>query len=230
MIAGAGDDVLAVVAHPDDESFGLGGIIAALVDAGARVHVLCFTRGEASTLGRTAEADLGAVRARELKSAGEVLGVGRAVLLAFPDGGLADRPLRELTVPVAETAREVHATMLLVFDDTGVTGHPDHRRATEAAVEVADTLGLPVHAWAIPDGVASGLNREFATTFTGHPVDQLSTAVPVDRDRQARAIVCHGSQATDNPVLWRRLELSGEVDHLRLLAGTPASPPAEVGR
>ncbi len=42
--------VLAVVAHPDDESFGLGAVIDALTSAGAAVHVLCFTRGEASTL------------------------------------------------------------------------------------------------------------------------------------------------------------------------------------
>ena len=42
--------VLAVVAHPDDESFGLGAIIDKMTSAGAAVHVLCYTRGEASTL------------------------------------------------------------------------------------------------------------------------------------------------------------------------------------
>jgi N-acetylglucosamine malate deacetylase 2 len=42
---------LAVCAHPDDETFGLGAVLAALVDAGTAVVVLCFTRGEASTLG-----------------------------------------------------------------------------------------------------------------------------------------------------------------------------------
>ena len=42
--------VLAVIAHPDDESFGLGAIIDRMTSGGAAVHVLCYTRGEASTL------------------------------------------------------------------------------------------------------------------------------------------------------------------------------------
>ena len=46
----AWSDVLAVVAHPDDESFGLGALLAAFVAAGVRVSVLCLTHGEASTL------------------------------------------------------------------------------------------------------------------------------------------------------------------------------------
>jgi len=48
-----GGPALAVIAHPDDESFGLGAVLAALSGAGAQVRVLCFTRGEASTLGTT---------------------------------------------------------------------------------------------------------------------------------------------------------------------------------
>ena len=44
------ESVLAVVAHPDDESFGLGAIIDRMTSGGASVHVLCYTRGEASTL------------------------------------------------------------------------------------------------------------------------------------------------------------------------------------
>jgi N-acetylglucosamine malate deacetylase 2 len=48
--------VLAVVAHPDDETFGLGAVIDSLTSAGSAVHVLCFTRGEASTINeRTAD-------------------------------------------------------------------------------------------------------------------------------------------------------------------------------
>ena len=55
--------VLAVVAHPDDESFALGAVIAALADSGSRVDVVCLTRGEASSLGAD-HADLLVVRVR----------------------------------------------------------------------------------------------------------------------------------------------------------------------
>ena len=58
-------DALAVVAHPDDESFGLGAILSALSGAGVAVRVLCLTHGEASTLGSTV--NLAQVRVCELQ-------------------------------------------------------------------------------------------------------------------------------------------------------------------
>src|SRR5664280_869207 len=66
--------VLAVVAHPDDESFGLGAILDAFHRAGTRTAVLCLTRGEASTL-HGAAGDLTAVRGREFAGAARTLGI-----------------------------------------------------------------------------------------------------------------------------------------------------------
>lgn len=207
--------VLAVVAHPDDESFGLGAVLAALVDAGTTVSVLCLTRGEASTLGATE--GLGAVRQRELSAAAEVLGVERTRLLHHPDGKLTGVSLQELTAEVSTMATEVRADALLVFDETGITGHPDHKRATAAAMAVADNHDLPVFAWTIPTEVADRLNEEFQTTFVGRPPAAVDFRVPTDRRRQRQAIACHVSQSTDNPVLVRRLELTGGMEHLRQL-------------
>ena len=79
--------MLAVVAHPDDESFGLGAILDAFHLAGTRTAVLCLTPGEASTLhGVTGE--LTAVGAREFAEAARTLGVTDTVLRDFPDGSL----------------------------------------------------------------------------------------------------------------------------------------------
>ena len=125
--------VLAVVAHPDDESFGLGAIIDKMTSAGTAVHVLCYTRGEASTLNQTG-ADLLRQRARELRQAGAALGVSTVALLDYPDGCLAGVPAGELVAHVTGLAARYHPDGLLVFDDTGITGHPDHRAATQAAV------------------------------------------------------------------------------------------------
>lgn len=77
-------DVLAVVAHPDDESFGLGALLASFVATGSRVSVLCLTHGEASTL-HGVEGDLAEVRARELVDAAAALGIARVAMAAFPD-------------------------------------------------------------------------------------------------------------------------------------------------
>lgn len=206
--------VLVVCAHPDDESFGLGAVIAALTDAGSRVSVLCFTHGEASTL-HGVDGDLGTVRADELVAAGIVLGVTGVELLDYADGRLAEEPLTRLVDHVERAAGAIDASALLVFDDGGITGHPDHQRATDAAIAAAS--GRPVLAWAIPDKVADALNDELGTTFVGRRDDELDLTVTVDRARQVDAIRCHRSQATDNPVLWRRLELLGPAEHLRYL-------------
>ncbi len=218
-LAGA-RSVLAVVAHPDDESFGLGAVLSYLTSTGTRCAVLCFTRGEASTLrgaGEIPAADLAAVRSAEFAAAARVLGLSGAELLSYPDAGLGLVPLEELAGLVRQAARQVDATHLLAFDADGVTGHPDHARATEAALAVAAELGLPVLGWALPQRVAGQLNAEFGTAFTGHADPVMALRLAVDRHPQRRAIACHHSQSAANPVLWRRLELLGEAEYLRIL-------------
>ena len=208
--------VLVVCAHPDDESFGLGAILSALADTRTRVSVLCFTHGEASTL-HGVDGDLGVIRAAELEAAGAILGVTDLELLDYPDGHLAAQPLTRLADHVTRAARTVDASALVVFDHGGITGHPDHVQATDAALAAANSLGCPVLAWAIPDKVAQLLNDEFRTTFAGRRDDELDLTITVDRARQLDAIACHRSQSTDNPVLWRRLDLLGPTEQLRYL-------------
>jgi LmbE family N-acetylglucosaminyl deacetylase len=208
--------VLAVVAHPDDESFGLGAIIAALATAGAAVHVLCYTRGEASTINET-RAHLRSVREEELRQAGAELGVASVTLLDYPDGGLAGIAPAELAAKAAAAAAGHGASGLLVFDDTGITGHPDHQAATAAAVLAARQAGLPVLAWALPDTVAARLSTETGQHFAGQSPDMIDMCVRVSRDRQRRAARLHASQISPAAVLWRRLQLQGECEHLRWL-------------
>ena len=209
---------LAVYAHPDDETFGLGGVLAALVDAGTAVEVLCFTRGEASTLGQPSDlAALGGVRTVELADAARVLGVRSHELLAYPDGRLAEVPIADLASHVVAAARRQRSDLLVVFDDTGVTGHPDHQQATRAALTAAAHLDVPVLAWTVRQPVAAALNTELDTDFRGRCAVEIDLMISVDRKRQLRAIACHRSQSTDNPVLRRRLELTGPTEPLRWL-------------
>ncbi len=209
--------VLAVVAHPDDESFGLGAVIDAFARAGASVHVLCFTRGGASTLGADA-ADLPAVRADELRAAADVLGIGSVTLRDHRDGGLSDVDLPSLVDDVVATVDRVRADGLLVFDTTGITSHPDHRRATEAAVAAGRRRSIGVLAWTLPDELARDLVAQTGVPFVGQPADAIDLVVAVRRDRQSAAAYCHPSQAVPGSALWRRLELLGGVEHLRWLA------------
>ncbi|MEN1890859.1 PIG-L family deacetylase [Streptomyces mirabilis] len=104
-----------VVAHPDDESFGLGGLLTPLSDGGVPTTVLCFTHGEASTLhGRPG--DLHTVRAGELACAAWELGVHRVELAGHPDGALVDIALPRLAAEVARLVGEQRPSHLLVFE------------------------------------------------------------------------------------------------------------------
>lgn len=82
---------------------------------------------------------------------------------------------------------------------------------------VARDTNRPVLAWAVAAEVAHRLNAEFGTAFAGHPTWDMDVTLRVDRERQRRAIACHASQSTGNYVLWRRLELAGDIEYLRRL-------------
>lgn len=208
--------VLAIVAHPDDESFGLGALLSAFVDAGAQVSVLCFTRGEASTL-HGVDGDLATIRAEELRAATRELGITDVHLKAYPDGGLADVDFEGLMSDAIEVATRVRVDGLLAFDVSGVSGHPDHQRATDVAAKLAADRGIGLLGWTLTADIARALNDERGSAFTGHRPEEIDIAVTVDRARQRNAVACHPSQATPGSVLWRRLELQGDREYLRWL-------------
>src|SRR5688500_8631437 len=141
----APSSALVVIAHPDDESFGLGAVLAGLVADGTEVRVLCLTHGEASTLGVTT--DLGEIRKRELGCAARELGVAAVRLLGFADGALAVVDPAALDAVVEEHLGR--ADLVVVFEPGGVTGHPDHRAATAAAERVTGRRTLPVLEWGV---------------------------------------------------------------------------------
>jgi LmbE family N-acetylglucosaminyl deacetylase len=221
--------VLAVVAHPDDETFGLGAIADSFAAGGTSVHVLCFTHGEASTLNEN-DTELGQARDRELRQAAAELGIASVTLLNYPDGHLAGVSSDELAEHVTRLAARYGAEGLLVFDDTGITGHPDHQAATRAAGRAALAAGLPVLAWVLQDTVAGRLREETGGAFAGQPPGRIDLCIRVDRAAQRRAALLHASQISPAAVLWRRLQLQGDCEDLRWLrppagsAGRVVSP------
>ena len=182
--------VLAVVAHPDDESFGLGAILDAFISAGIKVELLCLTHGEASTL-HGAPGDLATLRGAELASAAGVLGVAHTRLHDHPDGALSVVSRTKLAVEVVSAAASCDPDGLLVFDTAGVTGHPDHMAATAAGLLAAEMLNLPVLGWTLPQAVAAQLNKELDASFVGHPDQEIDLRVTVDRARQRLASQAH---------------------------------------
>lgn len=218
--------LLAVVAHPGDESFGLGGLLHLFRAMGTRVHLLVLTYDSGppgpSPLHRPRRAVIG-----ELQAAADVLGIATTDLPGLPAGALSGYRQARLAAHVRRAARQHHVHGLVVYDETGVTGHPDHRAATMAAVAFADADRLPVLAWAVPVTVAAAVNRELGNSLLGRPPDQLDFCVRVDRAAQRRAALAHPNQRAW-PVLWHRLQLLGDCEYLRWLRRT--APPDRAAR
>ena len=205
---------LVVVAHPDDESFGLGAVILWLRRQSVPVSALVFTQGEASTLGSAGnQSELRTRRCEELACASRLLGLARFDLYSYADGRLNDVPLEE-RVQKLEKARSVG--VVLAFDETGITGHEDHIAATEAAKAFALDHGLSLYLWTLPEEVANALNRRFKTSFQGRPGDEIALTLDVaqERDQQWQAIRCHQSQASGLSVVRARLELLCNQEYL----------------
>lgn len=207
---------LAVVAHPDDESFGLGAVLSAFVDRGARPAVLCFTHGEASTL-HGVQGDLRQIRAGELAAAAQLLGLGDVLLLDEADGSLASAGPGHLAAAVRDTAERGDADGLIAFDLGGITGHPDHVAATRAAIDAGTQLGLPVLGWVLPEAVAVALAEQYGMAFQGRRPEDIDLVVPVRRDTQLAAVRAHPSQAVPGSALWHRLDLLGGYEYLAWL-------------
>ncbi len=139
--------ILCVYAHPDDESFGAGGALAAYAAQGVPVDLLCATRGEAGQLGDppvTTQAQLGAAREAALREAVRLLGFRELILLDHHDGQVQDVPYTTLLREVTDVMRRIRPTTVLCFGPRGIYGHPDHiwthRAATEAFWRLRGTV------------------------------------------------------------------------------------------
>jgi LmbE family N-acetylglucosaminyl deacetylase len=145
--------LLAIFAHPDDETFGPGGTLAKYAAEGVAVHLVCATRGEVgeSDLDDLGDCeDLACQREQELRCAADVLGLTEVHLLDYQDSGMAGSSANQhpralvqadpdvLAEQVADFIRHLQPPVVLTFDPYGAYGHPDHvaiHRATVAAFE-----------------------------------------------------------------------------------------------
>lgn len=132
--------ILGLFAHPDDEIFCSGGLMARTVRDGGQAGVVSFTRGEAGQIRRAdlaRRSTIGAVRAAELAAAGEVLGLDHARCFGFPDGRLTEVDRGELVRAARAAIEEYRPDTVISFDESGAYGHPDHIVMSEVALEAA---------------------------------------------------------------------------------------------
>jgi LmbE family N-acetylglucosaminyl deacetylase len=147
-----------VGAHPDDESFGVGGTLAQYAAAGYKVYYICGTRGEVGEVkpefmqGYASIADL---RSNELKCAAQTLGLADVIYLGYRDSGmagseenkhpqaLAAAPLEQVAGRIVEIFRWLKPEVVVTFDPIGGYHHPDHVAIHNVTVLAFSAAGDP---------------------------------------------------------------------------------------
>lgn len=210
-------DTVCVWAHPDDETYLAGGVMAALRDAGHRVVCVTATRGE---LGGQAPPELlREVRTRELAFALAVLGVHELRWLDVGDGCCEEADPCGPVTGIAAVLREVRPRSVLTFAPDGMTGHPDHRAVsawTTEAFQLAAPAGASLlHAAVTADDIA---RSEDVDRRLGVLVGAPPPATPHD-ELAVRAVL-------DGPLLARKLRaleaLRSQTDWARSTIGPAA--------
>src|SRR5690242_17668387 len=142
--------LMAVLAHPDDESLGIGGTLAKYAAEGVEVFLLSATRGDGGRYRTFRPGDpqhpgadaLGAIRERELCAAASVLGVKDVAFLEYRDQQLDRAKPSEVIAEIVRHLRRVQPDVIITFGPDGAYGHPDHiaisQFATAAIVAAAD--------------------------------------------------------------------------------------------
>jgi LmbE family N-acetylglucosaminyl deacetylase len=143
--------LMAVLAHPDDESLGFGGTLAKYAAEGVHVALVTATRGERGWTGEAKAnpglAALGQIREAELRAAATALGIDRLTFLDQIDGELAQAESSFVLARIVAEIRAFRPQVVVTFGPDGVYGHPDHiaiSQLTTAAIVLAADPGYPV--------------------------------------------------------------------------------------
>ena len=210
--------LLAVLAHPDDESLGFGGTLAKYASEGVDVFLLTATRGDGGRYRGLRPGDrdhpgptaLATIRETELRAAAAVLGVREVSLLDYRDQQLDSADPREAIANIAGHLNRIHPDVVVTFGPDGAYGHPDHiaiSQLTTAAIVAADHPAVSkLYYLAWPESTYAAYQsafRQLISTVDGverqaTPWPEWSITTVIDTRDFSRtvwqAISCHESQ------------------------------------
>jgi LmbE family N-acetylglucosaminyl deacetylase len=222
----SGCTILAVFAHPDDESLSCGGTLARLADAGARVVLLCASRGESGSVSDqslVATSELGRVRSDELQAAARTLGIADVLIYDHPDGDLRWADVPELHNEIVAAIKHYRPDGVITFAEDGLYWHLDHIGVHERTYTAVLSLGAeapPLYYVTMRHGVMREV-VDAAHAKGGAPPDSSFWGIAADafgdganppsfvidvRDwavRKLAALRCHRTQmGPNNPIAW----------------------------
>jgi LmbE family N-acetylglucosaminyl deacetylase len=200
--------ILGVWAHPDDEAYLSGGLMAIARDNGSRVVCVTATRGELGTPDPKTwpPQRLAAERTGELARCLEILGVTEHHWLGYRDGQCAAVRASDAVAQLCGVIARVGPDTVLTFGPDGITGHPDHQAVSAWATAAFDRAAAPgaqlLYAAVAERRVSrwKALDDSLGVYRTGYPVStptgRLAVDIVLDQDTAARKVRALAAQAT----------------------------------
>jgi len=161
--------MLLAFAHPDDESFGMGGTIAYYAEQGVAITLVCSTNGDVGTVDDSYLANhqsVAEIRLAELACAAETLGIKEVITYGYRDSGMMGAPENNhpdslwqadedvVVGRLVRDIRRVRPQVVVTFDPFGAYGHPDHIYMHRATTRAFFAAGDPAQ---YPEQIAEGL-------------------------------------------------------------------------
>ena len=196
-----------ILAHPDDETFGVGGTLIRYTDEGIVCHSLSLTRGEAGQSGPPGTAAipkdrLGELRAAELAESGRRMGLASATALTYPDGALATVPAETVIRDIVRWLRATRPDVVITWGPDGGYGHPDHIAAGELTLRAIALAGVARHEPELGDHVH--VKRCYRQVASAAIFDGLAELDP--------AFTAYMETLPTKPRRWERSDLGAAID------------------
>ena len=185
--------LLVILAHPDDESFAMGGTLAKYAAQGVQVTLVCATRGEAGIAGLTQD-EIAKIRTQELQAAAAALGLAGVRFLGYLDGQLAVADPAVAVGQLVDILGDVRPQAVITFGPDGISGHPDHLAIHRLTTTAFDQAGLPARLYYLAPSEATmqGCGVIPSEEIAGGPVAAIDVAGTLVA--KVRAMQSHASQ------------------------------------
>ncbi|MDC3417617.1 PIG-L family deacetylase [Aquibacillus salsiterrae] len=203
--------ILAVFAHPDDETFICGGTLAKYAHLGHQVKLVCATKGE---MGRrmgvppiATRETIASIREKELEEACKALNIDDLRFLGIRDKLVEIQDLETLIKRVIEQMKDVKPDAVITFHET-LGGHPDHcsigLATKKAFYRYSKNLGKPIKLFYLSSGMVANKPKEFGLSAEQMVQVNVNNYLP----HKLKAFRAHRTQTEMNDWLWKRDEIS----------------------
>jgi LmbE family N-acetylglucosaminyl deacetylase len=189
--------ILFVFAHPDDESFAVGGSIVHYSSEQVTTHLYCATKGGAGKPGSPPLCtlnDLPEYRAKELEKACRLLGVDHLYLRQFEDGKL-EESCHELAEDILSFMKKINPDVVVTFPPHGISGHSDHIQVQKICYDLLSRHSIPC-VQSLYYVTRETENLLSSSPPFGHTCDQMDVIIDVNETRSqvAQALKAHQTQ------------------------------------